>query len=272
VTKWVLLTGVLTLAMPAAPRAQERPGDSLRLRNHIQVMEGVLARAVGLGAQEVARQLQLVDPRLTVMTVMIGQPRARGFVLEGYGVFFDVEIPDLSQSAVWSTVTVQRDMQIGNALESLRRLVESIPEGPGRQQAQQTFLHIQRQLGPAQQAGATQAQAPSAQPPKGVVVATEANQDTPAPIPIMDDPRTQYVEAVKRQLIDAMLDHSLPMDLSPDEWLTVAARGSGGPLVPGEIYDPMTIILRVRGSDLAVYAADRTKRDEIRKKVEWKVF
>ena len=40
------------------------------------------------------------------------------------------------------------------------------------------------------------------------------------------DPGQKYRDAVKRQLIDAMLDHSKSMDLEPDEWLTVAARGS----------------------------------------------
>ncbi len=44
----------------------------------------------------------------------------------------------------------------------------------------------------------------------------------------MDDPDRQYTDAVKSALIDAMLDHSLSMDLGPDEWLTVAARQSEG--------------------------------------------
>ena len=34
-----------------------------------------------------------------------------------------------------------------------------------------------------------------------------------------------------------MLDHSLSMDLSGDEWLTVAARQSDGPLAPNQLYD-----------------------------------
>ena len=49
------------------------------------------------------------------MTVLHGAPRARGFVLDGYGVFFDVEIPDMNQSVVWSMMSVQRDRQLGNA-------------------------------------------------------------------------------------------------------------------------------------------------------------
>ena len=88
----------------------------------------------------------------------------------------------------------------------------------------------------------------------------------------VDDPHTSYTEAVKNALIDAMLDHSLPMDLGPDEWLAVAARDSEGPLVPGEIYDASTILIRVKGSDLATYAADRNKRSEVRLRVVVREF
>ncbi len=66
----------------------------------------------------------------------------------------------------------------------------------------------------------------------------------------MDDPDRQYTDAVKSALIDAMLDHSLSMDLGPDEWLTVAARQSDGPLANNQLYDVATIVLRVKGSDL----------------------
>ena len=52
----------------------------------------------------------------------------------------------------------------------------------------------------------------------------------------------------------------------------MAARDSEGPLTPNEIYDAMTIVLRVKGSDLAAYAADRSRRDEIRRRVEVRVF
>jgi hypothetical protein len=88
----------------------------------------------------------------------------------------------------------------------------------------------------------------------------------------LDDPEALYTEVVKSELIDAMLDHGLPMNLGPDEWLTVAARDSEGPIRPGEIYDAVTIVLRIKGGDLATYAADRSRRDEIRSKVEVRVF
>jgi hypothetical protein len=87
-----------------------------------------------------------------------------------------------------------------------------------------------------------------------------------------DDPGQKYRDAVKRSLIDAMLDHSKSMDLGPDEWLTVAARGSESGLIPGEIYQLKTLELKVKGSDLADFLAGRLSRDEARQKVAVRQF
>ena len=87
-----------------------------------------------------------------------------------------------------------------------------------------------------------------------------------------DDPGQKYRDAVKRSLIDAMLDHSKSMDLGPDEWLTVAARGSESGLIPGEIYQLKTLELKVKGSDLADFLAGRLTSDEARQKVEVRQF
>jgi hypothetical protein len=87
-----------------------------------------------------------------------------------------------------------------------------------------------------------------------------------------DDPGQKYRDAVKRCLIDAMLDHSKSMDLGPDEWLTVAARGSESGLIPGEIYQLKTLELKVKGSDLAEFLAGRLSRDEARQKVAVRQF
>ena len=70
---------------------QGRARDEQRRRNEIRMMEGVLVQAVRLGAEEVSKEMQRFEP--AGVTVLTGVPRARGFVLDGYGVFFDVEIP-----------------------------------------------------------------------------------------------------------------------------------------------------------------------------------
>ena len=260
--KAILLTVIASLAVPALSQAQG-PGRSpaeQRRRNQIRLMEGVLVQAVRLGAEEVSTEMERFEP--AGVTVLSGVPRARGFVLDGYGVFFDVEIPDMNQSVIWSMMNVQRDRQVGNALDSLRAALGSMPAGPNRQQAETALQEVTKTVGPSM-------------PPRGP-------QGQPAPSPgqiaaataTLPDPNVLYSEAVKSALVDAMLDHSLQMNLGPEEWLTLAARASEGPMPPAGLSDLITIVLRVKGSDLSVYHADPAKRDEIRQrvKVEARVF
>ncbi|HUR34199.1 MAG TPA: hypothetical protein VM032_10425 [Vicinamibacterales bacterium] len=256
----LLVAVAAALAVPVVVNAQVRASDEQRRRDQIQLMEGVLSRAVRLGAEQVNRRMQSIDPTISVIT---GQARARGFVLEGYGVFFDVEVPPMSASAVWSMMTVQRDVQVAASLDSLRRAIAALPEGPKLQEAQQALQRVARQVGPLQPQGRDGSDVGPV-PANTVVAATTA--------PVMDDPDRQYADAVKSALIDAMLDHSLSMDLGPDEWLTVAARESDGILAQNQLYDVTTIVLRVKGSDLAAYMVDRTKRADVRQKVDVRVF
>jgi len=253
VKRGMLLAAAIAIGMPTSPAAQDAAvaAQQQRRRNQIQMMEGVLTRAVRSGAEDLARRIQSRDPSLMLFT---GQARARGFVLEGYGIFFDVEIPALRPTVLWAARTLERDLTISSALESLAQALAAVPEGPTRVRAEQALKHVQ-QLNPAP------AQRPQGMmPPAGSVEATTADA--------VGDPHTSYTEAVKNALIDAMLDYSLPMDLAADEWLTVAARDSEGPLTPEEIYDPSTIVIRVKGSDLATYAADRSMRSEVRSRVK----
>ena len=252
----VLLAAAIAVGVQAMPVAQDQPPPNRR-RNQIHMMESVLTRAVRSGAEDLARRMQSRDPSLMLFT---GQARARGFVLEGYGVFFDVEIPALRPSVVWARAVMEREATtIAGAIESLSQIVAAAPEGPARVRAEAALKSVQ-QLSPVQGQG----QRSMGMPPSGSAQAVVADP--------VGDPHTSYTEAVKNALIDAMLDHSLPMDLGPDEWLTVAARDSEGPLTPDEIYDASTILIRVRGSDLATYAADRSKRAEVRSRVKVEEF
>ncbi len=259
--KGILLFVITALAVPVLVQAQGqgRTRDEQRRRNQIRLMEGVLVQAVRLGAEEVSTVMERFEP--AGVTVLSGVPRARGFVLDGYGVFFDVEIPDMNQSVIWSMMNVQRDRQVGNALDSLRAAIEPLT-GPNREQALVALQQVTKTVGPAM-------------PPTGP-------QGQPAPAPgqisaaatAMPDPNVLYSESVKGALVEAMLDYSLQMNLGPEEWLTVAARASEGPVPAAGLSDLITIVMRVKGSDLSTYHADPTKRDEIRQrvKVEARVF
>lgn len=254
---------------PAAPAFEAASGvDLKRRRDQVRILEGVLTGAVRLGAEDLSRRMQSADPSLLMTT---GTARARGFILEGYGVFFDVDIPMLRTSVVWAFRTMDRGLQVGNALDSLRAYVQSVRDPQSRANLEQALKRVELEVGPVQPQAERDAMLAQQAPPPGMV--QSATVDAPA---VPQDPNTAYTEAVKNSLIDAMLNHSAPMDLGPDEWLTIAARDSEGPLLPGEIYDASTIVIRVKGSDIAAYAAGRdpAKRAEIRHRVlsEVRVF
>src|SRR5215208_6052198 len=88
-------------------------------------------------------------PNVPGTLTLTGQARARGFILEGYGVFFDVEIPSLLKSVVWSMQNMERDLQNATqTLQSLREAVDSLPSGK-RQQYLQALRQLESQAGPA---------------------------------------------------------------------------------------------------------------------------
>lgn len=201
-----------TAAPVAAPRPLS-PEEIRARRNAIFLMEGVLVNAVRLAAGNTAEQIQAVQPTPLMFTA--APAKAHGSHLEGYGVFFHVEIPSVMPSVASLFETIER--------ERLR----------GANPAQQTSLG----------AGTNAA---------------------------MLDPDAHYVDSVKRQLVNAMLDHSKALDLSPEEWLTVEAREAQE--TPGQISQPSTLVLRVRGADLAQFLEGRLSRDEVRKRVQVRGF
>lgn len=259
VTVAVLATSAAAAAQTVPPPAETAPQSSQATiqsrRDAMRVMEGVLTASVKSGAAQLNRRIQSVAPSVTVLS---GEARARGFLIEGYGVFFDVEIPDLNQSLVWSVQTLSRDRQLGDSLTQLRGIVEAISDPGAREQAQQALHQVEQQVGPM----------PAAQSSGTIVAASTSG----TPVPNIGDPNEEYTKAVKDALIDAMLDYSASMKLGSDEWLTVAASSSSGPLMPGQVYDAPTTMLRVRGSDLSAYQTGKITRDDILKKVEIRDF
>jgi hypothetical protein len=248
---------------PAQPMVQV-PGADVqssssnlqRRRKQIHTMEGILTSAVRSGAEDLASRMRSLNPSVTLFT---GHARARGFLLDGYGVFFDVEIPDMLESVAWMIQSMERDLTMTSMLDTLKRALAEMPNSPNRMQAEQALGALQRVAGPRPQLASPNAAAP------GAIAAASVNV-------MPENPHEAYTESVKSALIDAMLDYSLPIDLQPDEWLSVAARSSGSPMATDQVYETVTIVLRVKGSDLSAYHADRSKRDEIRKRVEVRVF
>lgn len=84
------------------------------------------------------------------------------------------------------------------------------------------------------------------------------------------NPDAHYVESVKTQLVNAMIRQSNQLELRPGEWLTVAARD--GSESPGQLSEPSTMILRIRGTDLADFFAGRITIEEARRRVQVRGF
>ena len=202
---------------PAPAPAAEAPFTPEQLRqrrNAIFLMEGVLANAVKLGAQYTASEIQRVQPGIVMFSA--APVKAHGTYLEGYGVFFQVEIPSVIPSVASLLETLGRDR--------LR---------PNASPAQPTSLGS---------------------------ASTEA----------LMNPDAHYVQSVKAQLINAMVRLSNSMELRAEEWLTVAARD--GSETPGQLTEPSTMILRIKGADLSDFFAGRITLDEARRRVQVRGF
>ncbi len=239
---------------PAAPQADPR-------QQQVRMMEGVIVAAVRNGAESLARQLQVAEPGSLIVT---GTAHARGFSLEGYGVFFDVDVPQMKQSVAWSTMTLLREAR----RQQLHQLLASNAEPELKRQARVELQRIEGVTAATSAAGADASPVAQGATP-GTVVAQTLNDSVTLE---SRDPNQLYTDSIKSALIDAMLNYSAPMNLGPDEWLTVAARDSEGPLMPGAVDDASTIVLRVKGSDIMALQSKQISPEEARKRVQVKEF
>jgi hypothetical protein len=247
--------------VPQSPPATVAPGDR---RDDIKTLEAVLALAVKSGADKLALQMRASEPG---SLFVIDTGRTRGFDLQGYGVFFDVDVPMMKQSVLWSSRTLtQQDTRA-----QLENYINTLPPGPARDFAIRELRRTQqgqRQAAPTPIANSSEPGTVRAQD-----VDNAAAVATPAPVPpLAGDPNVLYTELVKSSLIDAMLKYSVGLKLGAEEWLTVAARDAQGPPTPGQPDDASTIVIRIKGSDLAAFHANKLTREEVLKRVEVKEY
>jgi hypothetical protein len=191
--------------------------------------------AVRFAAGRVAKDVQ---SRTNNTNFFAGEARAKGFTLDGFGVFVYVEVPTLDL-----TVTLMVDQREREA-----------------QRRSEDFKAIGNR-GAGGKDDPVAKDAPITKEPS----AKDTLQD-------IQDTGEKYRDAVKLALTDAMLDFSKNLELKPDEWLSIAARGNESALTPGEILQLTTTVLRVKGSDLADYLAGRLTKEQARLKVEVRQF
>jgi hypothetical protein len=290
---WIVLSALLAAVPAAAQDAPAKPVNMSDFRHHIYVMEGALARAVDYGAQMLNREVMKVMPGAFMLT---GEAQARGVYLEGYGVYFDVQVPSMSQSMMWSMRMMldQDDAATKNAINNIRKITQGIdPANRAALERSLKQLEIQAAPGTAWQRASGNGDDPVVSP--GVIIPQDNTGGTgaasaagisvqpqaPSRPPLPDwaqDPNSinrAYTEAVTRALVDAILDYSTPMQLAPDQWLTVAARDNEGrdTLAPQDpLEEVVTLIYRIKGADLSAYRSGKIDRDEARKRVQVSQF
>ena len=228
----VVIGLALATTTAAAQQVPLTPGVSpevqvLQRRFQFQLMEGVIENAVQQGAMEVATRAQGVMP---VGMLFIGNPKARGFPLDQYGVVFHVEIPQILESAI--------------VLNHFQRPGLASP-------AQQNVSNTA--------AGKTRA--------SGVVADDPMVKSPVAPDPFLADPNGFYRETVKRKLVDAILDYAKSLEIGVNESLSIVARGEDDLIRTSMYNDSRAMILRVKGSDLALFYSGKITKDEARKLV-----
>jgi hypothetical protein len=278
-----------TPGTPLSSRVTE-PVHPAKSRYLVQVMEGVLQSAVRYAAGQMNLKLQAVSPELLQLS---GAARARGFRLDGYGVFFDVEVPAaLRQTMGWTAKMMQQnDQTLDQAIVQLRRLMNEL-DAKRRTDAETALRLVELRARPALPrtnpygmgdriaANAVQASsavgdattAPNAAGAPQGQGATPSAQPSQADHAWMQNPDAAYELEVREALISAMLEYGSTLALQPEEWLTVAARDNQSVVIPGDLSETVTVILRIKGSDLAELMAGRLAPKDARGRVEVREF
>lgn len=192
---------------PAAQTSQSQKES----RYQVGVMERVIESAVEHGATIMRDRLQAVLPAQMLLSE---NARARGFRLDGYGLFFDVEVPpiggSMDASLLWSLHTLdQNDLGLDSALKALKAYVDSAND-PNLQQA---FKRVELQVTPDGALPAIANVSTGARSATGSAASVPAASESVAPPDaVLNDPEAYHKE-VNVAVIDAMLEHSGPLSL-----------------------------------------------------------
>ncbi|HEY7170076.1 MAG TPA: hypothetical protein VH417_04465 [Vicinamibacterales bacterium] len=296
----VMAFWVMALAGTSTPLFAQAAGqvDAQRLTRELQAaaqlrearyqigqMERLLEGAVEHGASVIRDRLSAVMPADMLLTE---NARARGFRLDGYGMFFDVEVPSLAGTLPWSIQTLdQNDLGLDSALRTLRSFIERSASNDVN--LQQALKRVELQVAPvstalAPLAGAPAVSAATAVNPPAAPNARPAAAPAAAAAPdpsaalaardaILSDPNEAYRTQIREALIDTMLEHSRGLSIAPEELLTVAARGiEDRPRLTSADSDGRTHVLSLSGADLTAFLGGQITRDEARQRVQVRVF
>jgi hypothetical protein len=292
-TLGLFVLGIAT-ATPAMAQSAARPADGRQLHYQIDMMERVLEAAVAHGTAVIRDRLQAVAPDAPAELLILDNPRVRGFKLDPYGVFFDVEVPSLNATLTWSLKTLDQNDTVQTALNTLRNRID-----PSDAELQQALQRVALRINPPVMAvsapdparvatptlpntrraaaGTTErtVTATSVAAPKAAAQQEQASPARPSESQdrILENPNEAYRAEVIQALADAMLDYSGALSVGDGEWLTIAARGVyDRPLAAAPGNDVPTIMIRAKGADLAAFHARQISREEVMNRIERRVF
>ena len=266
---FLIVVGFAPGSFAQAPLSE---ADQVKSRQKISMMESVLESAVANGADSLMRAVRVVMPPDALM--LTGAPSARGFRLEGYGVFFDVEVPTIRPTMAFTLrqMVDQNGLGAAAAVNQLKAYIATVQDPRQRATLDRALRRLELQVGPVgpvpQDASASA---------RTVGASTVTAQTTVAPVAapavdpqVIEDPNAAYTREVSTAIVDAMIENSGPLPIAENEWLTVAARDNIRPdrLVPGDTSNISSIVFRIKGVDLAAFRAGRMALEETRKHVE----
>ena len=202
IVAWVMLLASPALAQPPLASAPgSEPAELGERVQRVRLMERALEDAVTRGVRIVEQQL----PPVPGVLYFAGPVRVRGFELQDYGVFFDVEYPVVRRSILWSMNTLQLNSGMPTIFQDLRRRLQTMPEGPGQLAFEQILSEMEAEL---------QRTAPLR--PVGLEAARTSlpgDGDTRGPdrsvAPVMIDPLETYLTTLSGELTDTLI-HSVP--------------------------------------------------------------
>jgi hypothetical protein len=276
VRAWIIGLAIVAIVVGAsggarAQTVQTPDSEQVRARQKIFMMEGVLERAVQLGVENLRRKIRTVMPDDALLQG--SAPQVRGFRLDGYGVFFDVEVPSLRRSLAWSLRTMNENAAgLARDLTAMRAFVQAISDPRARAEFDRILQRVQRQMGPValpERASAQPGLSAAQSVPVSTAPPTQDASQAPTIDPTVTDPSQAYTEEVKASLIDAMIENSGALVIGGTEWLTVAARDNapGDPFMPGG-QDAQTLVIRIKGDDLNAFRAGRLTLEQVRARVQ----
>ena len=264
----IIVAGTVAAAAPAAaqPSAARAAAEQ---RYQIGQMERVLEGAVEHGLTNTRDRVQALA-QVPADLLVSENAHARGFRLEGYGIFFDVVVPSFETTLTWSLRTLdQNDLGLDSALRTLQTHVK----GEGNPDLEQALKRVELQVNPGVLARSTAPIEPGVRNATGSAASTADGQPPAASDPILTDPNEAYRTEVLQALKDAMLAHSSSLGIAANEWLTIAAKGNDDrPRLAPADSGSITRLIRLRGVDLGEFLAGRITREEALKRIETVVF